>query len=188
MTGNLLGVVLCGGKSSRMGTDKGLLPHPSCGLRATRVADIVKEAINGEVVLSVHSDQKMAYERAIPAYRLIEDQGERSGPLVGVEACHGYAPDAALMVVACDLLGITVSFLRDLVKLFNESGLSVVAHGKHGAEPLCACYAPSFLSRMIEEARLTDGSIYRALMTMEYIAYPVKDEKLLKNFNTPEDG
>ena len=39
MNQRLLGVVLCGGRSSRMGQDKAMLPHPSGGTFATHAAD-----------------------------------------------------------------------------------------------------------------------------------------------------
>lgn len=100
---NCIGVVLAGGLSSRMGSDKALLPYHGQTLLLHQAALLasagLKVAVSGE------------YE----GFDCIPDRVMRCGPLGGIYSVALQYPDSALVVVAVDMLQISpehVSRLR----------------------------------------------------------------------------
>src|SRR6202012_3284429 len=99
----MLGVVLCGGQSSRMGQDKGLI-----ATQTTNWAGLALEklsSLNIPVVLSVNNRQKTSYQAIFSDKLLIADNPELSlkGPLAGILSIHLQYPTEDLFILACDL-------------------------------------------------------------------------------------
>lgn len=116
----VVGVVLCGGASRRMGRDKALLGPPGRPL-AGRVADAV--AATGVVeVLLVGGDG-----RALGGLGTgwLADDRPGEGPLAGAATVAAARPGSGLLVCACDLPWVTA---EDLVPL-----LDAVARGAPAA-------------------------------------------------------
>ena len=80
----MLGVVLCGGQSSRMGSDKGLLKLEANTWAQTAIDKIATLKI--PVKISVNNGQHPAYAAVFPSTDLIIDDTTLSlkGPLLGV--------------------------------------------------------------------------------------------------------
>lgn len=152
------GIVLAGGRSSRMGTAKaGLEWHGSTLLR--RVTGLVARAVDGPVVVV------RAPGQALPALgtevEIVEDPHEGLGPLQGLAA--GLAATAgraeAAFVCATDLPFLHPAFVRRVLReLEPDGGVDVglpVARGY--PQPLAAAYrtalAPA-VARLVTAGRL----------------------------------
>ena len=83
---SLHGLVLAGGRSTRMGTDKAALMHPDGRPLARRTLDLLVEAGCENIVLSLRHDQElppMIVESS--QVRIVRDpEGGSEGPLVGI--------------------------------------------------------------------------------------------------------
>ena len=170
------GYVLAGGRSSRMGQDKALLPFRGLVL-AEAVARQVELAA-GNVTLVGHPDLG-----GIP------DLYPGEGPLGGIlTALHHTSTDWNL-IVACDLPGVTAGFLEWLL---SETGsaqapalLPYSAGGR--AEPLCAAYHRHILPGL--ESAFASGvrKVTAALEGLGAMRLDVSEEAIFQNVNTPED-
>ena len=129
MNNKLLGVVLCGGKSRRMGSDKGLLMKDGKAW-AVIVADKITE-LGLSVVISVNPTQQESYEKIFPDTPLIVDNLEIEGPLEGLLTVYKNFPDRDILLLACDLIDIDTNTLEILLKTYqHEPGYDFYAY-KH---------------------------------------------------------
>ncbi|MCC6737712.1 MAG: molybdenum cofactor guanylyltransferase [Planctomycetia bacterium] len=139
-------VVLCGGRSERMGRDKALLDWGGKPLVA-HVASRLSPAFE-EVVLSGDPSR---YGRL--GWRCIADRGG-AGPLAGLCAAFLALPHAALFLVACDMPRIDAASAVALWPHLRSRDAAVPL-AAHGPEPLHAFYARRVLPAA---ARLLAGS------------------------------
>jgi molybdenum cofactor guanylyltransferase len=117
-----VGVVLCGGASSRMGTDKATLGPPERPL-AAHVAGAVRDAGVYEVVLVGGDSDRL---RAHGDLWLADDRpGE--GPLAAVVTAAASRPGRTLLVCACDLPVVTGADLRPLLDAVAAGAPAAVA-------------------------------------------------------------
>ena len=94
----LNGLVLAGGKSVRMGHDKGLISWHGKE-QQYYIADLLKNLCN-EVYISCRADQQKATD---DQYHIIADTFTGLGPYGAILSAFREKPDAAWLVVACDL-------------------------------------------------------------------------------------
>jgi molybdenum cofactor guanylyltransferase len=144
----MLGIVLCGGASSRMGRDKGLMPAEK-GNWAEKMLDHFKNlGIPG--LLSVNGKQVVLYRSVFPGVELIcdNDSLQIKGPLAAVLNIHGKYPAEDLFVTACDMPMMEMVVLEYLVNQYKkESGHDAYVYINEGEpEPLCGIYAAGGLA------------------------------------------
>src|SRR6185436_20377186 len=98
----MLGVILCGGQSSRMGSDKGLLIINE--KTWTQIAIEKLASLDIPVKISVNSNQYSAYQSKFSSIELIVDDASLpvKGPLTAVLSCHLKYPSEDLFILACD--------------------------------------------------------------------------------------
>ena len=118
------GLVLCGGRSRRMGTDKAWLPFgEECLLQ--RVVRIVKE-VAGPVVVAASQGQVLP---PLPGgVAVARDVCENAGPLAGLGVGLAALEDSCdtTIVVACDHPLITPGFLRNLIRSLRRDDSAIV--------------------------------------------------------------
>ena len=188
--GEVLGVVLAGGRSRRYGVDKSGVPVGGVPM-ARRVVDAVS-AVTGEVVV-VSPRPVPGVEEGGPVRR-IADRVPGAGPLAGLHAAllEARARDRdAVLLLACDLPLVTPGLLGAL--LAHRGGAPVVAPRTSGGrlQLLCATYSVAILPEV--EARLdgADRSMYGLFdavggRAVEASALGLGDDPALLNVNTPE--
>lgn len=187
----LCGLVLAGGRSSRMGTDKAALVHPDGRTLARRCYDLLAEAGCETVVLSLRHDQEIPSGFSdVPHLAIVRDpEGGSEGPLAGILAAMRLRPDADWLVLACDLPRLDVATLTHLVssKRPDEPFLSYRSEFDGLPEPLCALYAAEALP-ILEQAQ-ADGirCPRKSLIRHECRLLDPLVPRALDNANTPED-
>ncbi|MBA4166642.1 MAG: molybdenum cofactor guanylyltransferase [Chitinophagaceae bacterium] len=185
----MLGVILCGGKSSRMGTDKGLLQLDSKTWAKTAFDKMT--ALQVPVVLSVNDNQFNYYSSLFSPGQLIKDSGKLQvkGPLCGVLSVHLQYPSEDLMVLACDMPLLAPSMLGQLLNAHaHHAAQSFFFTNAGNPEPLCAIYTAPGLSHIISllnANHLTRHSMKFVLEHLDTFSMPLKeDEKIyFRNFN-----
>jgi molybdopterin-guanine dinucleotide biosynthesis protein A len=184
----LHGLVLAGGHSSRMGTDKAALLHPDGRSLARRAYDLLVQAGCGQVMLSLRHDQPIpaGFDDLADVAVVRDPDGGSAGPLVGIVAAMGLRPDADWLVLACDLPRLDVETLSHLVasKRPDEMFLSYRSEFDGLPEPLCALYTPAALPLL----RDTEFRCPRKVLIRHEcrLLEPVTPHAL-DNANTPED-
>ena len=152
MTG-LVGLVLCGGHSLRMGQDKGLLREKNGVTWAGRALGLLREQ-GLEAIVSVRKAQLSSYEAALGPEKFVLDRDlEGGGPLSGFTAAHAMRPNSDLLVLACDMPGLDRGLLEGLLARYDrlspsERALHVIAFDAEPPEPLCAIYGGLVLNRL----------------------------------------
>lgn len=183
MTEALYGLVLAGGRSRRMQSDKALLDYhgqPQLHWTYELVAPWCHETF-----VSARADQRDAVRDALPR---IDDEGESIGPAGGMLAAH-HRFDAAWLVVACDLPFLNAGVLETLVAARDpESDATAYTSAHDGLpEPLCAIWEPAGLRRLAEQV---DGGKFcprKALIRGTPKLLAPYDPVALDNVNTPNE-
>jgi molybdopterin-guanine dinucleotide biosynthesis protein A len=185
----MLGIVFCGGKSSRMGKDKGLIPVMDKNW-ATIAAEKLG-ALNIPVRVSINPIQKDSYVSFFAEELLLlddESSGIR-GPLLGLLSCHVRYPAEDLFILACDLPLMEAKVLRRLYLTTRESpDYEAYVFTKDGeAEPLCAIYTSTGLKRVFKESNtLSKHSMKFVLSLLKVFKLEVAgdEQRSFQNFNT----
>jgi len=186
----MIGVVLCGGKSTRMGTDKGLLKLHA-GTWAQTAFDKLS-TLQVPVLLSVNNDQLPAYRQVFPGAELVCDKAslEIRGPLSGVLSTHLTHPGKDLFVLACDLPLMEETVLQEILAAYRKQPLYDVWLFKNDSdyEPLCGIYSAGGLARvstMYDNGQLAKHSMKYILEHLDVFSVPLKEEykKAFRNFN-----
>jgi len=185
----LRGVVMCGGKSTRMGRDKGLIAiAKTCW--AAYMADKLK-AVALPVAVSINIDQREAYQAIFSADELILDSLNISGPLNGLLSVHASYPGDDLLLVACDMINLQAETIERLINTYkNTPGFDCyVYQNENFAEPFCAIYTAAYLNTIAKEAGLSSEhglSFQHVLNESSSLRLPVTEKDSFLNYNTPE--
>lgn len=182
----LYGLVLTGGASSRMNQDKAALVYHQqpqaqhCFTLLSSVCD--------KVFLSNREAQTDAPGHAgLPQ---IHDQYTDIGPLGGVLSAMSRYPEAAWLVLACDMPFVTVNHLAQLVQHRDPAKLATVFYNYRAniPEPLCTIYEPQsqklLLGAMLGEQFSLTGILGN---TDNITLIEPEDTRFLININTPEE-
>ena len=141
MTAPLYGLVLTGGRSRRMQRDKATLDYAGQSQLARAVA--LLEPLVERCFISTRSDQQDDAQRA--AYPRIVDLLTDIGPIGGLHAALHAHPQAAWLVLACDLPFLDNATLQQLIAARAPQRLASAFRSTHDGkpEPLCTIYEPA---------------------------------------------
>lgn len=190
----MLGIVLCGGQSLRMGSDKGLLNY-----QGRPWAEIAREKLSQlgmPVKISVNAQQYQLYADLFPPAQLIADAPfiDVKGPLKGLLSAHLSAPEEDIFLLACDMLLMEKRLLKSLLGTFEPTEMygSYIYTKNDQQEPLCGIYTSSALKRVMQrltKQELTKSSMKYILGMLQVFEIPVQEEDFpfFANFNAQED-
>ncbi|MBK6598671.1 MAG: NTP transferase domain-containing protein [Proteobacteria bacterium] len=141
MTAQLLGLVLAGGRSTRMQRDKAALQYRD-GQTQLAAAVAALRPFVADVFVSVRADQRDDSTRR--EFKQIVDQIDSAGPIAGITAAQAEHPQAAWWVLACDLPFLDAATLDHLAAQRDSSCDATAYRSSHDGlpEPLCAIYEP----------------------------------------------
>ena len=183
MSAPLHGLLLAGGKSRRMGTDKAeLVVEGNLSLRDRGLQILGR--VTASAQLSIAADDTRPYESTT-----VRDLREDAGPLAGLEAAFQRDPNAAWLVMACDLPFLTESVLEDLIAR-RDPACDVTCFtsrfdGK--PEPLCTIYEPSAAAPLTAALDNEIRCARKFLSSVRRHELSLPEEAALDNCNRPED-
>jgi len=182
MSAPVYALVLAGGRSSRMHSDKAALAYH--GRSQLAEAMLLVAPLTERAFVSVRADQVDDPLRA--GFPQIVDRREDLGPAAGIMAAQGEFPEAAWLVLACDLPFLTAATLEHLLRARDPKCDASAYISTHDGlpEPLCAIYEPA--SRAKLAAYLENGSQCprRFLRQANVKLIPAPDARALDNINT----
>ena len=181
----VFGLVLAGGQSRRMGSDKAALVSDGETQLARAVALLERHV--DRVYVSTSEAQKDDPVRA--EFRRIVDRYEDLGPIAGILSAMDAHPDCAWLVLACDLPNIddeTIAFLLEHASA-DQPATAFRSVNDDLPEPLCAIYRPA--ARQTIDAFIADGikCPRKMLINSDTCLLAQPKPGALHNINTPDD-
>ncbi|WP_236049850.1 NTP transferase domain-containing protein [Hymenobacter negativus] len=180
----LRGLVLAGGRSERMQTDKGALQYHDLDQRQHTAALLAEFC--PDVRVSVRPDQSADLPAGLQP---LSDTFLGLGPLGGILSAFQADPNAAWLVLACDLPFLTRDTLEHLVSNRQPARMatSFKSPWDEFPEPLVSIWEPRSYGQLLRFLSLGYSCPRKALINsdIELLAPPVPEE--LRNVNTPEE-
>lgn len=188
---NIGGIVLCGGRSTRMGRPKLSLPFGEETM-LQRVVRILGNVVSPVVVVAA-ADQNLP---PLPDdVRVAHDEHPGKGPLAGLAAGLHALGDCCTAAYAssCDVPLLRESFVRHMIDQLGEADLVMPREGKFH-HPLAAVYRTDVQER-IQELIAADRlrpfflleSCESRTIDIEQLRTADPDLDSLRNLNTPEE-
>jgi len=171
----MLGIILCGGESTRMGSDKGLLILNEKTWTQRALENLSLLGI--PVKISVNYNQYPHYKSEFPSVELIVDEPSLAvkGPLLGVLSSHLKYPYEDLFILACDMPLMEPDLLNELYSRYQHQTTSgaIVFTNNGEWEPLCGIYSATGLSYIL--------SLLRSGQIMQHSMKNVLDHLITKS-------
>lgn len=186
-TKRVTGVILAGGESRRMGSNKALLPY-----RGGRFIEAIHRQLSelfDEVILVTNNPEQYAF---LPC-RKVPDLFPGMGALAGIHSGLAHSAGPAIFAVACDMPYLNADLIRHLAGRADEGGV-LIPESPRGLEPLHAVYGKGCLAAI--EATLLSGErrivsfFHRSnvnRMNAEEVARVDPEFGSFRNINTPEE-
>ncbi len=183
--------ILAGGRSTRMGQNKALLPLAGQPL----VQHMIDLAWSIPTIVQLVGDPQ-----SLLAYAAVsEDHFPGQGPLAGIHAALVASVAEQVLILAVDMPFLTPDFLRFLIaqaqaQSQTSEALVTVPRLADGWQPLCAVYHKEFLpyaERALQQGRNRIDSLYSEVSVQTISEETLHNHgfgsSLFRNLNTPED-
>lgn len=178
----ITGIILAGGKSSRMGTDKGFL-SVNGKLFVQHSIDALKPLVSEIIIVS----DDVAYD--VFKLRRIEDEVKESGPLAGL--CSGLKKSKTEwnLVLSCDIPLITSEILTLLVEAVDETSEVIQIESNNKTMPLIALYKTACKDKFYELLKSGERRMQYAVNQCQVKTIKLNNEndRFTKNVNTFEE-
>jgi molybdopterin-guanine dinucleotide biosynthesis protein A len=181
----LFGLVLAGGASTRMRSDKAALDYH--GQPQVRWAFELAAKFCAATFVSVRPDQRDDPSRAgLPQ---IVDRQPGIGPIAGISAALQEHPKAAWLVLACDLPFLTESTLQHLIAHRDPNKLATAYRSAHDGlpEPLCAIWEPGARDPLLAYVAGGKQCPRKFLINANTALLDLPERAALDNVNTREE-
>lgn len=181
-TPRILGLVLAGGKSLRMGRDKGLIEYFGKPHRE-HLFQLLAETVE-DVYYSVRPDQS----GELAGLPVIEDSVSGLGPFGALISAFRQYPNHAWLVTATDLPLITGKTIQTLLKGRNPSKAATAFYNPETGfpEPLITIWEPKSYPALLGFLGLGYSCPRKVLINSDVELLQPKDPDVLKNVNDPE--
>ena len=184
----MTGIILSGGKNTRMGTNKALM-HINGERLIDRTIRIYRDLFS-EIIL-VTNEPLVYLDLDVT---IVTDLEKNKGPLMGIYTGIFYASCDHIFIAACDMPFFNAAFIRYLMDRTAADDDIVVPKSANGFEPLHAVYSKRCLRpirRLLDTNRLKITEFYRG-MTPKIIGEDMirsfdPDGHMFINVNAPQD-
>tara|TARA_R110002111_G_scaffold65239_2_gene107006 strand:+ start:197 stop:781 length:585 start_codon:yes stop_codon:yes gene_type:complete len=182
LQGDISGFILAGGKSSRMGSDKGLIEF--AGRRMVEHSILALKPLCSSIQIVTNNSDYCDL-----GYSVHQDLIEDKGPLAGICTALSLSKTRLNLIITCDSPFVTSALLSHLIEQ-SEGVDAVVPLFNNRVYPLTAVYATSCYTalnkRLIEnELKVKDALNFIHTKQIELTEnLPFFNEKILANINT----
>ncbi|RIA09924.1 molybdenum cofactor guanylyltransferase [Flavobacteriaceae bacterium MAR_2010_72] len=140
---DITGIVLAGGKSSRMGTDKGFLKLDNVTFME-RLIETLKPFVN-EIMIVSNNDK---YEQF--GYKRLDDCIKDAGPLAGLYTGLYHSKTEYNLVLSCDVPFVNSKILSVLFEGVDPASEVIQLESEGKTMPLIAIYKKQCLQRCLD--------------------------------------
>jgi molybdopterin-guanine dinucleotide biosynthesis protein A len=185
MQEKLNGIILAGGKSSRMGEDKGLMVYKG-EMMVSIISRILKPLVSEISIITSNPSYSFL------GYPLYKDIIPESGPAGGILTGLHYSRTDKNIVLACDTPNLSTAFLEYLLSKSGTADITVPVFQSR-VHPLCGIYSKAILSeweRRVKAGELKLLELLKHFRVMYLNIDPIPQfhgEVLFANMNSPSD-
>jgi molybdopterin-guanine dinucleotide biosynthesis protein A len=183
--GSVVGLVVCGGKSTRMGRDKSLIEYH--GVPQWQFVYNLLKTHCSRTVISCNASQSKQFQKGISL--LVDDEKfSEIGPMGAVLTAFRAYPSTPLLVIGCDYPLVASDDLSNLLKTRQEGVDAVCLYHEVGQveEPMVALYEPTMHPILLTCFRNSDFSLRKALIKSNSLRIPPCSPNSLATADTPE--
>lgn len=177
--------ILAGGKSSRMGTEKGLIEID--GLRMIEKVINAVKPIAHEIIIIANNNN---YDYL--GYKVYSDLIKESGPIAGIYTALNYSETEKNLIISCDIPFINTQLLSYILE--NSGGCEIAVPVHEGrTEPLCAIYTKASAAKfkdLILQKTLKMHNVLNHFLTKQIFISERQafyNSNLFTNINTPTE-
>jgi len=176
------GIIIAGGKSSRIGTDKAFISYNNKMLIEYAISVI--KPIADTIIISSNTPEK------IKKFKVITDIYKNIGPVAGLYSCLKASQTDVNIVIPCDTPQLTTALYKQMLSEFQKyKNLDAVVprlpDGK--VEPLIAVYSKKILPEIEKSIAVDDYKLVNLLSKINTKYVDITDIEQFKNINTPAD-
>jgi molybdenum cofactor guanylyltransferase len=181
----LTGIVIAGGKSRRMGAEKGIISFGGKPLIIYPVERL--REVCTQVIISANSHSYDFLDLPV-----ITDHAQGGGPMVGIYSALMASAAKYNLVLSCDMPLISAGLLEHLIAS-AEGCTAAVAWHQGFAEPLCGIYRRSLIGELEDHIREGKFKLITFLEEIDACYIEINDRlpfyhpNLFLNINTPHD-
>ncbi|HLO88834.1 MAG TPA: molybdenum cofactor guanylyltransferase [Nostocaceae cyanobacterium] len=189
MTNNISAIVLAGGKSSRMGRDKALIPIQGIPM-LQRIFNIAKNCVDPVYIVTPWPEH---YQHLLlPGCEFIQEipKFNVQCPLTGFAQGLEKVTTEWVLLLACDLPNLKIEILQDWVKRLENverDAIAILPQSIKGWETLCGFYRCSSLPLLLDFISQGGTSFQKWLSQHSVAVLPLSEPEMLFNCNTPDD-
>ncbi|RLD91671.1 MAG: hypothetical protein DRJ09_00240 [Bacteroidetes bacterium] len=184
----LTGIILAGGKSSRMGKDKGL-----CEFNGKALVSYALETLKplcGKMIISANHFPEKYKQFGVP---VISDEIKNIGPMGGIYTCLKHSTTRHNLVLSCDTPFVGIILLKHLLDHVQNEQVVAPAHHTFLIEPLSAYYATNVLDAIKQSINNNDYKLINLFKGVRFKSVlmdtlqPFNADQSFLNINKPED-
>jgi molybdopterin-guanine dinucleotide biosynthesis protein A len=177
---NMTAIIFAGGKSSRMGKDKALLPFADCNTLSEFQYNKLTSLFD-KVYISSKED-KFDFEATV-----ITDRYAESSPLVGIISLFETLDVDELFILSVDAPFVDEKVIEVLLKHEDEKFDAIIAKSPNGVQPLCGIYRRSILP-LAQENRIKENHKLNDLLKKAHTQFVTFDDDApFTNLNHPHE-
>lgn len=180
----LTGIILCGGKSSRMGEDKGLIKYMTKQLIEYPL-EVVKQ-ITSDIYLNTSNKH---YEKF--GYPLIPDIINELGPIGGIYSVMKTLKARDYFIISCDLPHVSVLLANKILEYASRYEIVVYKTAEHHVQPLFGYYSSRVVNNIEKQINSKNYKLIDLLEISNTCYIDISEQllsvELFKNINTKKD-
>jgi molybdopterin-guanine dinucleotide biosynthesis protein A len=173
-------VIFAGGKSSRMGKDKALLPFSGYKTLAQYQYERLQKLF--EVVYLSAKEDKFDFEAAF-----IPDRYEISSPLAGIVTVFETLDVEEVFILSVDAPFVNETVINTLMKKKRQEDDTVIAKTQSGLQPLCGIYRHTVLPLAKTALKENRHRLTHLLKEVQSSFVMFEEESLFANLNHPHE-
>lgn len=185
---HLHGLVVCGGQSTRMGTDKAFLVYdqkPQC----YHLADMLVETgtrLCSQVIISCNQQQLPLISKEYPALADLPEY-HNCGPIASLLTAFSRYNQADFLVIGCDYPFIRPTVLKEFLESIREDSIAAAFYNQAGKyEPLLAWYAAQSAGLLKTYFNQGGRSLQHFLNEISAQHFQPQNEEVMISIDTPD--
>jgi len=181
----LYGLVLAGGKSTRMKKDKSMLEYHG-KTQVEHCYSLLTEFCDHVYVSNRQEQAELGGHKPLPQ---VHDTFLNVGPMGGILSAMRQYPQAAWLVLACDLPFLKPEVIQTLIDERHPFKYATAYQSIYNAfpEPLCAIYEPKIFPRLLQFLANGGTCPRKVLINSDIKLLRQSHKESLENVNHPEE-
>jgi len=182
----ITGIVLAGGKSSRMGADKSLMVWKNKSL-VEHAIDTLKPFCYKVIISSNHTIYDYTGCETWP------DIITQQAPIIGIYSCLKRSETELNIILSCDMPLIGIELINYLLEHSKDYDIIVPSHAQNFLEPLCGIYKKSISAEMDTFINDQNLSLNQFIKKVIHFIVPIHSKlpfyksNMFSNINSMED-